>query len=104
MRIVNLTPHTVNLITDAGTRVFQSEGVARVSSVSTPVGTATGLPLTRVTFGEVVGLPAREFDVLYVVSALVRSACPNRPDLASPGDLVRDDAGNVVGCRNLIIT
>ena len=42
-------------------------------------------------------------DVLLIVSAMVRQALPDRKDLASPGDLVRDENGAVIGCGNLII-
>jgi hypothetical protein len=33
----------------------------------------------------------------------VHAGVPHRRDVASPGDLVRDGGGIVVGCRNLIV-
>jgi hypothetical protein len=59
--------------------------------------------IKRVTYGRVDDLPAREAGVVYIVSALVRAAEPDRGDLASPGGLVRDDAGVIVGCEYLIV-
>jgi hypothetical protein len=107
MFIVNLTPHTINIVQENGEiRTFVSNGIARVSSVSEPVGDTGGdnpVILNRVQFGNVQGLPEYAPGVLYIVSAMVRAAKPSRTDLASPGDLVRDDAGNVIGCRNLIV-
>lgn len=104
MTIKNLTPHALNIVTDEGTVTVPPSGtVARCSSAATPAGSIGGIALSRVTFGEVTGLPAPEEGVLLVVSALVRSALPARADLASPGELVRDAAGAVIGCRGLIV-
>ncbi len=103
MNIVNLTPHELRLHTESGVEVHRSAGVARVSSTSTGVGSVAGVALVRATVGEVVGLPAPEEGTLFVVSAMVRAALPGRADLASPGDLVRDEAGAVVGCKSLIV-
>jgi len=40
---------------------------------------------------------------MYIVSALVRLALPGRDDLASPGELIRDDKGQPIGCKGLVI-
>lgn len=109
MEIINLTPHAIRI--DFGTlespaerSILPSGIVARCSSVSAPAGSHDGVPLARTVYGEVVGLPEAVEGVLYVVSALVRSAAPHRVDVASPGDLVRDLAGQIIGCRNLTIS
>ena len=99
--IINLTPHAI-VVVDGGT-IPASGIVARCSSKSEPAGEHSGVALTRVSFGAVEGLPDPEPGVLYIVSGLVRSAVPSRSDVASPGDLVRDAAGAVVGCRNLVV-
>jgi hypothetical protein len=105
MAIKNLTPHTLNIISADGTsRSIEPTGtVARCSQVPTPAGDHDGVSLTHVRYGDVTDLPAPVDGVLYVVSALVRSARPNRTDVASPGDLVRNDSGQVIGCRNLVV-
>lgn len=102
--LINLTPHAINIIGSAGTVTVAPSGtVARCSQTSTPAGEVNGIPLSRTVFGEVQGLPAPEEGVLLIVSALVRAALPGRTDLASPGELVRDAAGNPVGCKGLIV-
>ena len=105
MNITNLTPHTLNIIlSDGTTRAIPPSGsVARCRTVNEPAGYADGVPLVRVAYGAVEGLPEAAEGVLYVVSALVRAAVPERSDVASPGDLVRDPEGNVVGCRGLVV-
>ena len=62
---------------------------------------AVSIPISSSSYGEVVDLPAPQVGVYYIVSRLVMSACPNRQDLLVPNDLVRDEAGRVIGCRSL---
>lgn len=102
IKLVNLTPHTVKLVNDFGVLELDSAGVARVSSTQEEIGLIIGVPLVRATFGEVTGLPESVEGTMYIVSALVRAALPGRADLASPGDLVRDEKGNVIGAKSLI--
>ena len=98
MKFVNLTPHQ---ITVAG-RAFPASGdIARVTTTSTPMGEVAGIPITVTVTGDVMGLPAAKANTLYLVSAMVRLACPNRGDVLSPGALVRDDSGRVIGCKSL---
>ena len=105
MNIVNLTPHAIVILLDDGSQrtIPPSGHVARASQRSTPVTVADGIPLVEMTYGFVDGLPPEELATLYIVSALVRLAMPDRYDLASPGDLVRDASGQPVGCRNLVL-
>lgn len=102
MRFVNLTPHAVRVVDGIG-EIPPSGVVARCATTSTPAGSAGGIALVRTTFGAVECLPDAEEGTIFVVSALVRAAVPNRGDVASPGDLVRDASGSVIGCRNLIV-
>lgn len=98
--IKNLTPHSV--IIDG--IEFKPEGIIpRVSQEVVQVGTCNGIPIVRVEFGDVVDIPEERPDTLLIVSAMVRSALPNRKDLASPGYLVRDANGVVIDCKNLIV-
>ena len=102
--LTNLTPHAIHIITEGGTVTVAPSGtVARCSSASTPAGEVNGIALSRTTFGAVTGLPEPVEGVILVVSALVRAALPTRTDLASPGELVRDAAGAVIGCKGLIV-
>lgn len=36
----------------------------------------------------------------YIVSQLVKNALPHRRDLIVPAEVVRDDTGNIIGCRS----
>ena len=102
--IVNLTPHSLSLVTtNGGTLTVPPSGaVARVASTTRDLGvTPEGVRLTCPSFGAVEGLPGPQEGTLYVVSALVRAAVPGRSDVASPGDLVRDAEGRVVGASSL---
>lgn len=100
-RFLNLTPHAVVVVN--GPTLPPSGQVARCSSASVPAGEHGGVPLSRVSFGAVEGLPDPEPGVIFVVSGLVRAAVPGRSDVASPGDLVRDEKGAVVGCKGLVV-
>lgn len=102
VEIVNLTPHNI-YDTEAGINFPASGKVARVSSTSEfmyfleqPTGL---LPVHKTCFGEVEGLPEQRRGTFYLVSGIVLSALPNRTDILAPGDLVRDSAGNPIGCK-----
>lgn len=104
--IINLTPHDVSVHTGSGIVTIPRSGiVARVSEARRPGHSIEHdghtLLVEESSFGEVVDLPSPEAGVHLLVSALVRSACPDRPDLVSPGPLVRDADGRAVGCRGL---
>ena len=114
-RLINLTPHAVTIFGTDGVPVISlppSGQVARVSVTRERVGDIGlgdglgGVPAYRSTYGEVTGLPdasptAGEDTPWLLVSALVRLALPGRRDLVSPGELVRDGAGQPIGCLGL---
>ena len=97
-KIRNFTPHVVSVILSDKRISFASEGVARVSTDTVPMGAIHGIPVIRQTFGEVVGLPDPEQDTYFIVSRLVAQAIPLRTDLLVPSQLYRDADGVVVGC------
>ena len=104
--LVNLTPHEINIYDENGKNLLAklpSEGVARCSVQSRIVGWDLTIPLFSSTIGEVTGLPEHDPEKIYIVSLLVRQALPNRRDIASPGELVRDENGNPIGCKGLVI-
>ena len=109
MTIVNLTPHTLNIVhADGNVRVDvpPSGEVARVTTSRTQTGEVHGLPLFETRFGEVTGLPDAREGVLFVVSGLVAGhpSVRSRTDVWSPGELVRGADGQPVGCRGLTRT
>ena len=94
-----MTPHDINVIVDGDVTVIRRDGtVARVNQISTVVDKINGIPVSVVRFGDVVGLPDPVPGVIWIVSALVKQAV-NRSDVVSPGELVRNSDGNVIGCK-----
>lgn len=112
---VNLTPHAITLFTVTGESITipPSGTVARVEQHALLQKTHLGVRIVSSYFGDVIDLPPsrRESDypgaptsqpVYYIVSAMVRMACPDRHDLVSPGDLKRNEKGEVIGANSLI--
>ena len=102
MNIINLTPHEVVL---CGQHIPASGQQARVSMTRAQTGTidldGTTVPIYSTILGQVTGLPPAAGGVGYIVSAMVRSASPERRDVYSPADLLRDSSGAVIGCGSL---
>ena len=104
MKIRNFTPHALNIITGTDTLTIHSEGMARAASTEQncdPVKIdGVTIPTQKVVFGEVEGLPEPEEGVIVVVSMLAAQRSP-REDVFSPGSLVRDEKGVIIGCNGL---
>ena len=106
MLLKNFTPHNVVIVINEETKiVIPSDGIARVTETK---AVAPSIDVDGVTvetfvsaFGEVENLPPQEEGIMVIVSALVASATKGRDDLLVPGELVRDDGGNIVGCKSL---
>lgn len=104
MTIINCTPHAINFVNadNEVIRILEPSGIIpRVSSTSNILGEIDGIPEETTSYGEVTGLPAPAEDTIYVVSAMVAQACPERNDLRIPGQQVRDSQGRIIGCRSL---
>lgn len=101
MKLINLTPHEICEATTG--KKFPASGiVARVSVQYSPAGELNGIPLFSARFGEVEGLPEPKEGVVFIVSSMVLEAIrEKRSDIVAPGDLVRDQNGNPIGCRGL---
>ena len=109
-KIVNLTPHPLNLMMDGEEIVIPPSGViarAREERKLIEVISYAGreIPVYEVAYGEVENLPEPEAGVIYVVSSLaaqaVRRSQPHRRDVYVPGDPVRDHQGRIIGMRGL---
>lgn len=105
----NLTPHEVKIFKLNGTApdldvvIEVGEEIARVSCEYVKVDKKVeGVDMYRTVFGEVTGLPDYEKGVYLLVSTIVREALPLRKDLVSPGQLLRNDKGEVIGCLGLV--
>ena len=105
--IKNLTPHPVTVVKrlESGRCVVikefpASETPIRLSVKVEKKGSIDGCPLSRTVFGDPVNLPPQEKGVLLITSQLVKNACPWRPDLVVPAEVVRDRKGIIVGCES----
>ena len=107
---VNLTPHALNVkALDGSTLVLppSEDGPARVIYDRLPPEQATlnGHEIAVAAAGsprEIIGLPESEPGVVYIVAKAVADAAPaSRGDLVSPGRLLRDEDGTVIGCDGL---
>jgi hypothetical protein len=113
MNLKNFTPHAINF---RGTVVPPSGQVARVKEVTTLTDV---VGLVRKSFGEVEGLPTvircnecqnceGGLDCanppIVIVSSMVGQALVGQARInmfVSPADLVRNEAGQVIGCNSL---
>ena len=110
MKIMNLTPHALTIISGENNMqklVVEPSGiVARVAAHTENIGNITTdngfvIPLTTTVFGQVEGLPAPETGTIYVVSSLVAGRVPDRKDVFIPNESIRDDKGRIIGCLSL---
>lgn len=105
--VVNLTPHSITVIMDDHKLEIPPSGtVARVSTDRVGMGhIETDIGPVRAyhqTLGEVTDLPEPEGSTCYIVSAMVAQAVPGRLDVVHPGELVRDESGRIIGCRDFV--
>lgn len=105
MKIVNLTPHPLTLVGNNGTLNVPASGqVARLAvtrqMLAPVVIDGVELPVSHPVLGAIVGLPDPQTGVLLVVSALVAEAA-QRMDVMSPGELLRDENGVIIGAKGL---
>ena len=102
MNVINLTPHDVNIVGDVNRTYPRSGDLVRLRTIVKDCDPLPdGTPTTRTVFLDPQGLPDYQEGTYYIVSQLVKSALPDRTDLLVPADVVRDDSGNIVGCRSL---
>lgn len=101
VEFINLTPHTVNEITTGNS--YPSKGIARVEVKETKKCLLNNVPIYYVDYGNVMDLPEPKDLVFYIVSLMVKEALPNRKDLLSPGELVRNSEGQPIGCKGFRI-
>ena len=107
--IRNLTPHTVNILSEDGTvkAAFPSEGIARASQTAEHVGELDGIELVSMRFGATEDLPAPEDGTYYIVSVITANAAKaegrGTDDLVITADPVRDADGRIIGCKRFAL-
>jgi len=107
MKLVNLTPHPLSLSTASGSiiKLPKSVNPARLAVTrhrleDVTLNTGETLEVNISQLGEIENLPEPQEGVVYVVSALVADSA-SRGDVMSPGELLRDGEGNIVGAKGL---
>lgn len=112
MSFINATPHELNIIREDGSVLTLSPSghAVRVGTDRILKGTRSGVQFFEVAYGAVDfdGLNLEEVfegSLIVIVSAIVLAALPltYATHFASPGDLVRNDEGQPIGCKGLTI-
>lgn len=104
MTFINCTPHSIALVREDGEVIMtlpKGEVIPRLTQSTRQVDVVNGVSITETQFGDTQDLPDAQEGVLLIVSRLVLSANSDRRDLVVPNELVRDDAGNIIGCKSL---
>jgi len=116
--IINCTPHDINVVMPDGAAICyqKTSWVARVETTQEEAGDINGIPCFKTSYGNVTGFPDNEMfiseileagnDIFYIVSGIVKSACPNRDDLLVPDTgktCIRDDAGKIIAVTQFIV-
>jgi hypothetical protein len=114
MKIVNLTAHVLNIVCEGGHTLFvpPSGTIARLKekvfdqfniSADGVLLREFVVPVVVKGMDEIIDLPEEADGVRYVASAHVAKAAveSGRRDVFSPGELVRDEKGVVIGCNGL---
>ena len=99
----NLTPHPITIhVEDVTITLTPAKGypTPRIDCEVEHVGDLSVIPVYRNTYGSPVNVPVAEPGTAFIVSAMVAAAL-KRPDIYSPGEMVRDDRGYIVGCKGL---
>lgn len=108
MGFINLTPHPVTIV---GGPTFPSSGIARARTSTVLVDVIADIAIVEETLGAPEwpeGFSPKAGDKLIVSRVFADSVKRNGTPLPTgcrlycPGNLARDDAGNIIGCHNLI--
>ena len=100
MKIINCCDHNVNICDRYGNiiKVYEPSGYhARLRQDSYIIDHIDGIPVKVRRNDRIVGLPEPEEGTLYIVSEIMRWACPDRTDIISCGGKYHDSTGRVRG-------
>jgi hypothetical protein len=103
MKFINCTPHPVMVVGSDNQVILtlpKGDVVPRLSETTKVVEVINGIDITETIFGDIQDLPEPQTGVFLVVSRLVLSACKDRTDLLVPNGVVRDENGNILGCKS----
>lgn len=101
----NLTPHLVTVVNDQNQVILEvapEETSARCLVKREVAFLADGIQVNRNVYGEISGLPDPVQGTWYIVSRIVAEAA-KRHDLLVPDETVRDQNGQISGCKSFAI-
>lgn len=103
LSIINLTPHTVNLLVAGQPLTIERKGrIPRVEEViEFQEQTNEGAYIYNISYGGVIDAPPIVPNTIYVVSRMIAEQLQGRNDLCFPFMLERDPSGAVVVARSL---
>lgn len=103
--LINLTPHNISLFKDGQLveTIPASGTIARVTVSTQVVGELNGFEVRRNAYSEVIGLPEKAENTIYIVSALVAQAAKDRDDIVITDGAVRDAEGRIIGCTGFAV-
>lgn len=104
MKVINLTPHDVDICDDNGNiiKTYKASGiVARIDHDWETVEYIDGVPLVVRQGCKTTGLFEPQEGVMYIVSNIVLDYEKDRMDLIAPVKQVKIN-GRVVGCRSFV--
>lgn len=114
--IINLTPHPITIVRDEPRSEDGYHVIAQIPGTDFParcaenwedrghhafIGGIEEIPLGAMTYGQVTGLPDPVEGTWYIVSQMVAAAAPDRDDLVFPAQMMRNEVGQIIGCRAL---
>jgi len=104
MNIINLTNHEINIYNqrkDLVMSVSASGLEARIITKYHLINIVDRIPLFKlIVTEEPIGLPDEKEDTIFIVSGIFR-AFYDRKDLYQPGEIIRNNNGQPIGCIGL---
>lgn len=107
-KLINLTPHKISFYDDNDNHIMTLLpcGVwARLVPKVKFVKRIYGIPVVKITYSEVTGLPEPQENTIYIVSQIVAQSL-RRPDVmapdTSPDSVLRNEDGEIIGVKRLV--
>ncbi len=103
-KFINLTNHAINIITPEGIKIINSSGqIARVNYNIKTIDEVNNIPIVKIIYNEIVGLPKKQKNTYYIVSSIVKNAVGlSRKDVITLYDVKRKN-GSPYACSGFRI-
>lgn len=101
MKLINLTPHNVDICDECGNviKTYEASGVvARVAHGWETIEYIDDVPVVVRENEHVINLPEPQEGIMYIVSNIILDYCYDRLDILAPVKQVKIN-GRVVGCQ-----